>query len=134
MDQFRKKFQQFMVGRYGADSLSRFIMGAILVCITLNLFLRWDILLLVEIAGLIWSYYRMFSKNYSAREKENRIYLRMKLKVSDFFNKWKFRIRQSKEYHIYKCPGCGQKIRIPRGKGRVSIHCPKCGTDFIKKS
>ena len=134
MKQLREKLQKFMIGRYGVDPLNRFIMWAVIVLIFLNLFLRWDVLFFLEIIGLVWCYFRMFSKNYPAREKENRVYMRVRLKVTDFLNKCKFRFQQARQYHIYKCPGCGQKIRIPRGKGRVSIHCPKCGTDFIKKS
>ena len=76
----------------------------------------------------------MFSRNISKRYQENQAFLRMSFRVREPLKKWQFRFRESRQYHIYKCPSCGQKIRIPRGRGRVSIHCPKCGTDFIKKS
>ena len=34
------------------------------------------------------------------------------------------------EYHHFLCPGCGQKLRVPRGRGRVLVHCPRCGREF----
>ena len=134
MNRLRENLQKFMIGRYGSDPLNRFLMWTVMGMVLINLFLRWGVLLLLEFLGLIWCYFRMLSKNYPAREKENRAYMRLRLRAVDFWNKWKFRFQQARHYHIYKCPGCGQKIRIPRGKGRISIHCPKCGTDFIKRS
>jgi DNA-directed RNA polymerase subunit RPC12/RpoP len=79
-------------------------------------------------------YFRMFSKNYSQRSAENQKYLEMTRGIRTKLTKAKNRIVQSKDYHIYKCPTCGQKIRIPRGKGRICITCPKCRHEFEKKS
>ena len=76
----------------------------------------------------------MFSKNVSKRYAENQAYLAKSYKIRCFFAKQKDLFRQRKQYHIYKCPGCSQKIRIPRGKGKIEIRCPKCGTKFMKKS
>ena len=55
-------------------------------------------------------------------------------KIKDFFKRQKSYMQQRKTHHIYKCPQCKQKIRIPRGKGRVAIRCKRCGTEFIKNS
>lgn len=134
MSEWKRKFQQFMIGRYGVDQLSRFLNVCIIALLTINIFTRGHILYWLAIGLFIYSYYRMFSKNISARLKENEMFLRYRFHAVEEWKKWKFKAEQAKKYHIYKCPGCGQKIRIPRGKGRISIHCPKCHTDFIKKS
>lgn len=89
---------------------------------------------ILAFACLILCYFRMFSKNIGKRYKEEQVFEGLRYSVTEKFRKYKFRIREKKEYHIYKCPNCGQKIRIPRGKGKISIHCPKCNTDFVKKS
>lgn len=34
------------------------------------------------------------------------------------------------QYCIFVCPSCGQKIRIPKGHGKIMIHCRKCGKEF----
>ncbi|MCD7981014.1 MAG: zinc-ribbon domain-containing protein [Clostridiales bacterium] len=39
---------------------------------------------------------------------------------------------QRKIYKFYMCPHCSQKVRVPKGKGRIEITCPKCRTTFIK--
>ena len=83
---------------------------------------------------LFYSYYRMFSKNLYKRSEENRTYLNktanLRFKAR---NKWA-QLKQMRTHHIYKCPTCRQKIRIPRGKGRIEIRCPKCKSTFIKNS
>lgn len=134
MSQFRERFSRFMIGRYGSDKLSRFLMGTVFALIFAGIFIRsyW-----VDIAALfliVLSYFRMFSKNIGKRFEENQKFERISFRVTEFFKKLRFKFQQMRQYHIYKCPSCGQKIRIPRGKGKVSVHCPKCSTDFIKKS
>ena len=84
--------------------------------------------------GQIWSYFRIFSKNIPKWYAENQKYLAMTMKLRQNFEKKKSELKQRRIYHIYKCPGCGQKMRIPKGKGRIEVRCPKCGTIFEKKS
>ena len=79
-------------------------------------------------------YFRIFSRNIQQRYAENQKYLQMTSKFRFRFNKEKNLMKQRKTHHIYSCPGCGQKVRIPRGKGKIEIECPKCHTKFVKRS
>lgn len=130
----KKRFTEFMRGRYGADQLSRFMLGLCLACLLISMFTRVQGLYLLALVILVVCYFRMFSRDYTKRSAENRKYLEMTAKIRNYFTKTGRRISQSKDFHIYKCPSCGQKIRIPRGKGKICITCPKCRHEFEKKS
>ncbi len=133
-NEWKRRWQQFMIGRYGVDQFARFLNVCIILLLAVNLFLRTHILYWMAVVLLVYSYYRMFSKHISARFQENEWYLRLRFRMEEKAKRWDYQIRQMIKYHIYRCPGCGQKIRIPRGKGRISIHCPKCHKDFTKRS
>ena len=129
----REKLYRFMQGRYGADQLNRFLTILVIVCLVFSLFgLR--IFYVFGIALLIYSYFRVFSKNLYKRREENAAFLRLEYKFKQRFASWKRTMQQRKTHHIYRCPSCKQKIRVPRGKGRIEIRCPKCSQTFIKKS
>lgn len=130
----KEKFQQFMIGRYGVDDLSRFSLYVFLGLMILNLFFRSSFFNLILLAGLVWIYFRMFSKSYDKRYAENTRFLQLKERVAGFFGKEKDLAAQRKIYRIYTCPGCKQKIRVPKGKGKIEVTCPKCRTSFVKKS
>lgn len=129
----REKFQRFMYGRYGNDKLNQFLMIVSIVFLVLSFF-RVPFAYYVTLFILIYSYFRMFSRNIGKRAAENQWYLAKEWKVKNFFRKKKSEIKQSKEYHIYRCPNCKQKLRVPRGKGKIVVHCRKCGGEFMKKS
>ncbi|WP_443770094.1 hypothetical protein, partial [Anaerostipes sp.] len=83
---------------------------------------------------IVYSYFRMFSKNIYKRSQENLRFLEKTRNIRNFFSTQQNLMKQRKKYHIYTCPDCKQKIRIPRGKGKIEIRCPKCGRTFIKRS
>ena len=134
----KDKLIRFMYGRYGNDRLNQVLLGMFLVIMVLDLFVghrgisrffnTWELLLLICI------YYRMFSRQIGKRQAELGKYMVLENKVRRFIGGKKYMMDQRKEFHIYNCPNCKQKIRIPRGKGRISIRCPKCGTEFEKNS
>lgn len=136
----RDKFNKFMQGRYGVDELSRFTMGVALALIILTMFVNivnrsvGSVLDFLGIAAIVYAYFRIFSRNIQQRYAENQKFLQMTSKFRFRFNKEKDLMKQRKTHHIYSCPGCGQKIRIPKGKGKIEIECPKCHTKFVKRS
>ena len=134
----KEKFLRFMQGRYGVDQFSKGLLIAGLVVVLLSSFFAGgragSLFYLLGWILIIYCYFRIFSKNITKRYAENQKYLAKTYKLRSFFYKQKELMKQRKVYHIYKCPSCKQKIRIPRGKGKIEVRCPKCGTTFIKKS
>lgn len=129
----RQRFLQFMQGRYGNDRLNQFLLIAALVCMVLSIFGP-DIFYMLALAIMVYSYFRMFSRQIYKRAAENQWYLQKEMKVKSFLAGKKKEFTQMKTHHIYRCPNCKQKLRVPRGRGRIEISCRKCGTKFIKKS
>lgn len=134
MENFKNKIARFMYGRYGMDQLSRLIMYITFALLIITLFIHSSILYTFALAGIIYTYYRAFSRNISKRYSENEAYLKFKYKIIGKFNNFKFRMKDRKTHVIFKCPNCSQKIRVPRGKGNISIKCPKCRIEFTKKT
>ena len=128
------RFSKFMQGRYGVDSLSRFLSAVLLAVIVLGLFIRIPFSGLITLVLLVILYFRMFSKDISRRYAENQKFLQFRDRLLGRFSSFGSNMSQLKDYHIYKCPRCNQKIRIPRGKGHIMVRCPRCGYEFHKKS
>ena len=119
-------FRRFMQGRYGNDKLNTTILIVALVISLLQLFmpnygLRWA-LMLISYGFLGWAIFRMLSRNTYKRYEENRKYLRFLDRLKD------------KDHRYFDCPRCHQAVRVPKGKGKISITCPKCKEKFIKKT
>ena len=130
----KEKLIRFMYGRNGVDSLGKFVLA---ISIIVMLLAGWTDSLIpsyLSWIGIIYLYFRMFSRNIYKRSSENQWYLNKSYKIRTFFYRQKNLLLQRKTHHIYKCPTCRQKIRVPRGKGRIEIRCPKCNTRFIKNS
>jgi ribosomal protein L37AE/L43A len=130
----KQKLQRFMAGRYGADQLSRILLGASIVCCVISLFSRLNLFYLLAIGLLAYTYFRMFSRNISKRYNENQRFLNWKYRLVVKKDRKKKEFSQRKEYRFFRCPKCRQKVRVPRGKGKICISCPKCKEEFIKRS
>ncbi len=135
---FKQRMLQFMQGRYGVDQLSGFLIWTAVVIAVITLFVRIPLLQIVTWILIIYAYVRIFSKNTTKRYAQNQKFLDATWGIRKFFADIKYRIKYGKQttepYRIYKCRKCGQKIRIPKGKGKIMITCPKCKYQFKKKS
>ena len=134
IEDLKYRFTRFMQGRYGVDSLSRFLSVLLLVFIALGLFVRIPFSGMITFVILVILYWRMFSRDIPKRYEENQKFLQIRDKLLGRFSSFGSNMSQFKDYHIYKCPRCNQKIRIPRGKGHIMVRCPSCGYEFHKKS
>lgn len=128
-----QKLREFMYGRNGTDTLSfaLVIFGFVLYLIYIPT--RFFPLYLLSLVCYGISLFRSLSKNINARRKENAKFLSLWWKIKNRFVGFRADLEERKVYKHFRCPKCGQKIRIPRGRGRVEIRCPKCSEKFIKK-
>ena len=130
----RDKIYRFMQGRYGTDDFYKFLFWIALIGIVINWFFKSQLLSFAVTLILVYAMYRVLSKNHSARYAENQRYLQVTAKIRYWFDQQKKLMEERKYHHIYTCPKCRQKIRIPKGKGKIMIRCPKCHHEFQKRS
>lgn len=130
----RDKIYRFMQGRYGTDDFYKFLFWVALIGIVINWFFKSQLLSFAVTLILVYAMYRVLSKNHSARYAENQRYLQVTAKIRYWFEQQKKLMEERKYHHIYTCPKCRQKIRIPKGKGKIMIRCPKCHHEFQKRS
>jgi hypothetical protein len=124
--------RRFMFGRYGLDQLNVVLMiAAVALCLISFLFSRinavWTVALsfvlnLLSYVLLFWYILRAFSRNIEKRNRENRRFMAFRSRLTD------------KQNRYYRCPNCKQTVRVPRGRGKICIKCPKCSEKFVRKS
>lgn len=127
------KIRKFFYGRNGFDDLAKlFLISSIIVFLIYGFWPRnqWIvkyILSLVSWALMIYAYFRIFSKNVYKRVQENKRYL-------GFINIRKAKWKQRKTHKFYRCPKCKTWLRVPKGRGKITITCVKCSTQFDRKT
>lgn len=128
------RLRLFMAGRYGLDRLG---IGLIFISMMINTLARFSGIIALRViaaAALIYALVRILSRRPVKRREQNYRFTRLwditKTGVSEMLE----RRRQSDAYKFFVCPGCENRLRVPRGKGRVQITCPRCGQRFSKKT
>lgn len=127
-------FKRFMNGRYGGDQLS---MVLLLLSITFTIISRLTKMPLIALIGYIpmgISVFRMFSKDTAKRSMENYKFAIFISPIYSRYHKLMSRIKDSKTHKYFKCPNCKQKLRLPKGKGKIIVTCSKCRTKFNKRT
>ena len=122
----KQALQRFMMGRYGTDKLNMWILGAGLLLCLISMFISFVPVNLALTFGsyalMGWALCRTFSRNTYKRYRENRRFLMILDRVKD------------RDHKYFDCPKCRQPVRVPRGKGKIMITCPKCKEKFQRKS
>ena len=120
------RLRNFMMGRYGTDRLNMVILTVGLVASLLSVILRFTpvnmVLFLLSYGMMFWAIFRTLSRNTYKRYQENRKFLQLVGRLKD------------REHRYFDCPKCRQMVRVPRGKGKISITCPRCREKFVKKT
>lgn len=125
---------EFMRGRYGMDSLNKFLLGFSLFIWLVNVFVFHLIATLVlygvQLLVLGLMFFRMFSHNVVMRSKENRVFLKFWGPVKNWVTLQVKKIRERKDFKYLKCPYCKAQLRVKNQKGKHGVRCPKCGDKF----
>lgn len=134
----REKISRFMIGRYGVDDLARVTTVSALILLIISMFSGFlpvlGIFYWFAVALILYNCYRILSRNVQKRYAENQKFLNARYRFSAKKSQAKTQWAQRGIYRFYRCPSCRQKVRVPRGKGKICITCPKCKTEFVKRS
>lgn len=122
-----------MYGRYGSDQLSFFLFVVYLFLYFLSLLPHMGFLFWLSLAVVAFDLFRIFSRNISKRRAENAKFLELAGPVIRWF-KLRRTIHRDKDHCYFKCPNCGQQLRVPKGKGKITVTCRSCGVSFEEKS
>jgi len=130
----RNFLRNFMIGRYGPDHLN---IAMIIISLVLNLFsgvFRFAPIAIVSYVLLGLALFRMLSRNIKRRRAENDRFIRYWWPVRTRISRLLANVKHRKTHRYFKCAGCNNTLRVPKGKGKLQITCPKCGERFIKRT
>ena len=122
LQRWKQSFVRFMYGRYGPDQLNNALLILGLALAVIGMLFSRPLLTVLSYLPLGYCLFRMFSRNVNRRRLENQRYMQLLNRLRD------------RDSRYYSCPRCHQTVRVPRGRGKINIHCPKCGNQFVKKT
>ena len=143
MNFFRKvgnAIVRFMYGRNGMDQMNVMLLRGYLALFVVQLvcslaklhvptliceILMWPLMFLIL--------FRMFSKNLYKRREENSKFMQRIWRVKNRRTGARER-HADKEHKYFTCKNCKTICRVPVGKGKIIITCPKCGAQIHAKT
>ena len=130
----RNWLRNFMVGRYGQDHLNTALFVCAIAVWVLSLVIRTFFLRLLYFALIMLVLFRMLSRQIEKRRRENDRFLTWWWPLRRRLELQLRRLKESRTHKFFRCPGCRNTLRVPRGKGKVNITCPKCGERFQRRT
>lgn len=130
VEEAQRKMSAWAIGRNGADDLSSACTNVAVALVVVNLISGRSAFALVALLLLAYAWYRISSKDVARRRSENAEVARRLGPVLAWLANPVAAAREARAYKHLTCPSCGQRVRIPRGKGKVRVTCPRCRTRF----
>ena len=137
IDFMREKLARFMAGRNGVDQLGRAVMFGTLIILLVSMFTHGRLssfLFILVLAGIVYMYFRMFSRNTARRTAENAWFWNRTAKLRTSFSQARVRFQNRKEYKYFRCPKCHAWLKLKRGSGEGTLTCGKCKHAFKAKA
>lgn len=121
------KLNRILRGRYGMDELGKDLMIIGLLLYVMGGILRSGLIFSLSVIVIIFTLYRMMSRQHWDRREENRRY-------TAYTKLWKLKYENRKYSRIFMCKRCGRYIRVPKGKGKIQVTCTACGDKTIHRT
>lgn len=131
---WQRRLSEWLRGRQGPDDLAVFSVNLAIVIVLVNVFARTGWLGWVSLALVAYAMFRIQSRNLGARARENEAFLRALGPVRPWVQNPRAAWAELRAYKHVRCTSCRQRVRVPRGKGRLRVTCPRCKTKFEVRS
>ena len=124
--------QKWMQGRYGQDEL--YVCLSVIALISILLSSVSPVFAVLGILTLFFAMFRCYSKNLEKRRRERNTYLKLVGKPKGWLTLQKRKWKERKTHRYFKCGACRQVMRVPKGKGKIAVTCPKCHKTYTHKT
>ena len=132
----RQRLARFFFGRYGIDSLgyTLIIVSLVMSLVSSLTAAIWGtfstVIWILSYVLLVWEIFRMLSRNIMARRRENDVFFGWFKPIKKFVKLSSNKLRDRKTHKYFVCPKCKNNLRVPKGRGEITITCPVCKTRF----